>query len=413
MQPNYTNQPAPRQTLEGQVPQEQIEPQLETELSEPLLLDDQPEKTTIQTFPVVYDNNTFIVNLNGLINSSIKFKELIQPYLNDKNQLLTLHLRIADNSFTIRNIKNFLQLCQNLPSDVQDSEMEEICEIAKMFQADQIYNTGITFIHNSIDPNFNVPDNKYNGSDGKTYLFIEGPTNVIHHEDDNVNEPLSDDENEETPDNSNTSPNSANDTMNTQSKPKNDSVVYTIYVEHPLLSLVQYKFRLNGKTFFSAKKQDNNVYIGEGNEIHINTKTDNHIAHIYLDTDKSDIIFLKDQQIHLKLVNSGRPNHLSVEVTFKNRDRMISWMPKPPKYNAIEDKYSLNFHGEYHHAPITSKKNIVLQNKNGHATFIVRKMDIDKFEVECLPLVDPLIAFTIALSDIIGPYNDPCGDIEL
>ena len=34
------------------------------------------------------------------------------------------------------------------------------------------------------------------------------------------------------------------------------------------------------------------------------------------------------------------------------------------------------------------------------------------FEIECLPLVDPLIAFIIGLSDIVGPYMDPMGEIE-
>lgn len=60
--------------------------------------------------------------------------------------------------------------------------MKEVCEIAKMFQADKIYNIGADFIKQNIDPNFNIPDEKYNGSNGKSYLVIEGETNFIHHE---------------------------------------------------------------------------------------------------------------------------------------------------------------------------------------------------------------------------------------
>ena len=115
----------------------------------------------------------------------------------------------------------------------------------------------------------------------------------------------------------------------------------------------------------------------------------------------------------MKFVNSGRPNHLSIQIDFKNNGKDVSWSPKPPKYDAVNDHYILNIHGELHHTPLVSKKNIVLQNKKGNPTFIVRKMDTDHYEVECSALLDPLNAFTIGLSDIIGPYNDPCGDIEV
>lgn len=392
---------------------------ISTELNESLLSDDQPANPTPTVnpkFPIVYNNEIFMVDLQSLINASLAFKKLIEPYLNSKDQLVNLHLKVNDNKFTVRNMNNFFNLCQNLPADVQNSEMEEVCQIAKMFRADQLYNKGINFIHSSIDPNFNVSDNQYDGSDGKKYLVIEGPTQLIYHGDDTVPMRLSDD-------------NESSSTFNGQANPEPiptpatpapnptiktpHSIIYTIIVEHPFLSLTQYKCHLDDKIIFSAKKQDDNVYIAEGSNIHINSNVKNHIAHIYLDTDKTNKIFLKDQQILLKFVNSGRPNHLSIQIDFKNNGKDVSWSPKPPKYDAVNDHYILNFHGEHHHTPLVSKKNIVLQNKKGNPTFIVRKMDTDHYEVECSALLDPLNAFTIGLSDIIGPYNDPCGDIEV
>ena len=114
----------------------------------------------------------------------------------------------------------------------------------------------------------------------------------------------------------------------------------------------------------------------------------------------------------MKYVDSGKPNHLSIHVTFPlNEDKMVTWSPKPPKYDPVADKYYLNFNGEHHHTPMKSKKNIVLQNEKGHPTFIVRKMYNEKYEIECLPLVDPLIAFIIGLSDIVGPYMDPLAEL--
>lgn len=73
----------------------------------------------------------------------------------------------------------------------------------------------------------------------------------------------------------------------------------------------------------------------------------------------------------------------------------------------------MNFHGQSGHTPIKSSKNIVLANVQGHTTFIVRKVGYLIYEVECLPIVDPIIVFTIGLSDIVGPYLDPLGDIVI
>ena len=60
--------------------------------------------------------------------------------------------------------------------------------------------------------------------------------------------------------------------------------------------------------------------------------------------------------------------------------------------------------GKYNRKPIKSKKNIILQNKSRHTTFIVRKMDKLIYEAECNPTLSPIIAFSLAISEIIGPF---------
>ena len=126
-----------------------------------------------------------------------------------------------------------------------------------------------------------------------------------------------------------------------------------------------------------------------------------------------NLIRLRDQEFRLNYVKSGKPNLYSVDVSFINQDQKVTWSPKPPKYDAMSNKYYLNFHGEYKRNAIRSKANIVLQNPQGKRTFIVRKMELYLYEVECLPAVNPLIAFSVALSDIVGPYMDPFGDIDI
>lgn len=105
-------------------------------------------------FPIIYDDYTFYVDPFSLIKESFRFKELIGPYVNDYTQMKEIHLLIHGNQFTRRNMNNFLRICQQLQTDVKNNEMKEICEIAKMFQADAIYNKGLAFIQANEDPNF-------------------------------------------------------------------------------------------------------------------------------------------------------------------------------------------------------------------------------------------------------------------
>lgn len=60
-----------------------------------------------QTFPVNYDNECIMVDPSCLINSSKKFKELIDPFINRDDQISNLNLSIIGNSFSHRSIRNF------------------------------------------------------------------------------------------------------------------------------------------------------------------------------------------------------------------------------------------------------------------------------------------------------------------
>lgn len=378
--------------------------------SESVMIDTLPpeEITPNQTFRIIYNDKIFMVDPNCLMTSSLKFKELVEPLL--KNQSIEeIYILIPGHNFTLRNMSNFLKLCQKLPTDVENNEMEEICEIARLFKADEIYNTGLQFINKSIDPNFSVPENKYDGSDGKTYIYAEGENECIQHSN----------ENENTNDTKNENENECYDNKKDENKNLEDefkdmkSVVYYVRYESHGLKCPIYRFCNENEILFSAKQKENAVFLAKGSNIHIDKNKCKHVAHIHRINCGGNVITIGNEKFKVNYAESGKPDLLSLSATFPFKGETVTWTPKEPKYDAMKDKYYLNFHGEYHHTPIRSNKNIVLQNNHGHTTYIVRKMDNNLYEIECLPVVDPLVAFTIGLCDIIGQYTDPYDAIEL
>ena len=341
-----------------------------------------------QTFPVIFRDNHYLVDPNMLFNASRKFAALVQPFGTEATHC---QLVILETSFTERSINNFLKLVQNLPTDVQDSEMKEICEIAKMFQADQIYNTGLNFVQSSIDPSFYVPDNKYEV--GKTNLMLEAQGKFVHHLDDLE----FDSEDDESYDK-----NSENKTTESKPKPKVTTVIYEIRIDRPMMKCHRYHFIKDGEVLFSAKKKGNLIVIGKGVDIHLKSSTVNHCAQISQES-MHNIIHIDGQKIILKYVIFDDSKAFSMSVSFKLNNEQIFWFPKQPKLNPRTGTYGLKLTGAHHHKPMNSSKNSVMKNSSGHSTFITRLMGEDFFEAECHPDVPPAIVFSIALSSILGP----------
>ena len=221
--------------------------------------------------------------------------------------------------------------------------MEEICEIAKMFRADEIYNTGLKFIQSNIDPNFNVPDNKY---EDQPYLTIGGLEDNIPINQEmsgalfNNNSPaldnyykINDSNNDENTPNeitnsaslpanadqpspqeqrnginlddhsalhdpvfgldkasNNPTATEVNDTTKDEddnnkelldeNRPPTHSVVYQVRVENHTFKCPIFKFVSDKHIVYTAKQKFNDVFIGEGDGIHI-SKKENHVGHIH------------------------------------------------------------------------------------------------------------------------------------
>lgn len=342
-----------------------------------------------QTFPVVYGEHHYTVDPNMLFNSSRKFAELVQPFGTEATHC---QLVILNQSFSERSINNFLKLVQGLPTDVLDSEMKEICEIAKMFKADQIYTTGLNFVQSSIDPSFYVPDNKY--EIGTQNLMLEAKGKIIHQLDE-----LEFDSDDET-DTADQSTDSKED------KPKrNPPVIYHIRVERPMMKCNRYHFMKEGEVLLSAKKKGNMIVIGKGKDIHLKSSTVNHVAQITQDQ-MCNTIHAEGQTIILKYVRFNDSGAISMSVSFLHNKNQLYWFAKEPKLNPKTGNYCLKLSGHYHHNPMSSNKNSAMKNASGGTTFITRMMAENYFEAECNEEIPHSIVFSIALSSIVGPSID-------
>ena len=374
-----------------------------------------------QLFSIFYDDIVFIVDLISLSNASLRFKEMIKPFVHQNDFIKTHHLEIHCNEFTKRNMNNFLNICQNLPNDIQDSEMKEICEIAKMFKANEIYETGLSFVQNHIDPNFTIPDYKYDSNENlmsiekdKIDILQDSNKKKIFSEDTLINSILTNI--------SNNAKNNENYENNAsfidqyfiknglkETKKKN-SVIYRVQIEKRAFKTPIYKCFLDNQMLYSAAQKRNEIFIKDSN---YNNKSKNYIGHIIQkEANRSNRIKIRDIAFNLNYISSADPNHYQIDVSFPANNKVVSWFPKPPKYDMGNENYYRNFHGEYHRRAVRSPKNIALQNDAGHPAFIVRKMGKNLYEFECNHNVDPLIAFSVGLSSVVGPYKDPWSTIN-
>lgn len=341
-------------------------------------------------FPIVYKQEHFTVDPSFLYDSSKKFQKLINENVLDRQ---TIHLRISYDNLSPRNINNFLKICQNQQTDVQNDELKEICLIAKIFQAEQIYDTGLNFIQNNIDSNFFIPDKDFDEMSGNQYLFLEPIEEkpLIHHLD--MDELEFEDSTEcPTPELSQSN-NTNSESQNQNQKQQIHSVCYQITEDIPLLKRTRFYFSKGNHILYMAKPKKNDIYIGEGTNLHISDNKFENSAKISR-TNENCVVNTDDQEFKITFIKSRES--YSLATSFVNKGVKHIWKPKDPKS-------STEFNGEYNHIPMSSKKNIILQNSNNRPTLIIRKMSNKVIEVECHPNVNPIIIFSIALSQILGP----------
>ncbi|KAK8875659.1 hypothetical protein M9Y10_005833 [Tritrichomonas musculus] len=344
---------------------------------------------TNQTFPIIYQNERFMVDPSYLYDSSKKFQNLINSNTYD---LQSIQLRIINERFTSRNISNFLKICQNQQTDVQNSELEEICLIARMFLAEGIYNTCLNFIQSSINPNYSIPCDLINEGYGFEYLILEPKEEIpfVHHV--NLNELEFDDSCEFINPETKESANNNNTTNIENQKKKIHSAVYKIIEEIPITKRTRYYMYKDNQIIYMAKTKRDEIFIGKGTDFHISENKIENTARVKFNSNGYNIVNTDEQEFKIEFVKIK--NSYSMDISFMNNGQKLHWIPKIPK-NQIE------IEGEYYHRPIPSKRNIMLQNNKNNPTLIIRKMSTKIIEVECHPAVNPISVFAIALSYVI------------
>lgn len=340
-----------------------------------------------QTFLVVYQNEHIYIDPTLLSNASEKFRELIS--LKEQNYK-SFCLKILYDGFSVRNICNFLKICQGLQTDVQNFELEEICLIAKMFHAYEILNSGLNFIQTQIDKSFYIQPDLFEEIDEKKYLILEEVDNevpkIIHCD---FNELEFDDSCE------NIEIETKNNNKRNQKK-KHHSVCYQIKTDNKFMKCPHFYLIKENKVIYMAKLKFEEIYIGEGENFHISENKLENTAKITRDYKGYNIVSIDDQEFKIKYLKFG--SKFSLKVSFEHCGKKKLWRPKQTDSDNI-------ISGEFQHKPLKSNKNLILQNPQNHPTFILRKMSKKTYEVECNPNINPITAFSIALSQIIGPIS--------
>lgn len=165
----------------------------------------------------------------------------------------------------------------------------------------------------------------------------------------------------------------------------------------------------DGEVILSAKRKGNKMVIGKGTEIHLKKCTINHCAEI-IQEKKKNIVQTDDQSFVINYVIFEDSKAISMSTSFMHNETKLLWLPKKPRLNPKTGGYCLKLGGAYHHSVVSSSKNSALQNSEGRTTFITRMLGTNHFEAECNPTISPVIAFSIALSSIVGPSIDYSGE---
>lgn len=254
--------------------------------------------------------------------------------------------------------------------------MKEICFLAKMFEADQIFNTSFNYIQKVIDPNFYIPSDLLKEIDEKQNLIFEPDDNsdVIHCD-------LNELEFEESSENHN------------NEQKRNHSICYQVKIENPFLKCHRFYLINDNKIIYSAKQKYDEIVIGKGQICHLQNSNEN-VAKITRNFKGYNSVETKDQDFKINYLKFGEK--FFVKTSFDHSIGKQNWRP-------IEKDCPNMLRGEYDHNVVHSRKNVVLQNKRNHPTFILRKVSNKIYEFECHPIADPVVVFAIALSQIIGP----------
>lgn len=321
-----------------------------------------------ETFTIIYKDERFNVDPTKLQVSSNKFKELII-----NKDIDQYSLRILNNIFTIQSINDFLKLCEDKEVNLEKVNFKEICLIAKMFQANQIFNKTINYIHKSIDNNYSIPTSQIEEFSKNEYLVLELKKNDIEHDEIQTNTDRKD-----------------------NNEKKSRSICYQIKTDNPIMKCQRFYLMKENQIIFMAKQKNYDIFIGEGDEVHLSEKKINKPVKIKRNCKGYNVVNTNDQEFLIKYLKYGEKT--KVCLSFHHDGEVNHWNPKHSK-----SKESIK--GEYNHKPIKSKKNMVLQNERNHSTFILRKMAKKTYEIECHRAVNPVIAFSIAISQIIGPIG--------
>ena len=151
---------------------------------------------------------------------------------------------------------------------------------------------------------------------------------------------------------------------------------------------------------FYLVKDDEIIYMAklksEGDDVHLKDNNEKNGTKIKRDCRGYNIVKSEKHEFTIRYLKYGEKFAVCVSFPYKGEQRL--WHPKKTKaHEFIKEDNSKKY--------IKSKKNIILENTLNHSTFILRKMSKKSYEIECHKSVAPIIIFSIALSQIIGPIG--------
>ncbi|OHT03390.1 hypothetical protein TRFO_29190 [Tritrichomonas foetus] len=341
-----------------------------------------------QGFPLVFNSKTFLVNPLSFGSNALAFQKMYQNHQTSGQFNSNI---VIKGPFSEKSILQVINLCQGITVPIDNSVIKETAALLKLFQAHNLFQMCMNYIHSNIDPSFDMSDNI-----GSLHLQTKSANPIF-------DEFQFDDEEKE---DDYYSSHSIDQKEDPEEKSDNYMRINPIILEKPLsyeikmekrfLKSTKFTLYENGEMTAVAKHQHTGAVINKGSDVHFSGSGACSANITQLNFKNS--IKLSDQRIKLKYFRD-RDAKMTMKVIYLLDGKEV-------KLNGTKKNVRKKNKPLFESVKVVKKTQpCILYEPSGKGSITIRKTSKTNFTVNTNIRMTNVLAFALAISAIIGPHS--------